>query len=146
MGFISFLKAAEQKLASILSFAAKAAPEGAIIADTIAAAAGFPEAKIFIDRIAALLSGAGAVVTATAGAAGNGAAKLAVAAPMVDALLKNSGFLSDKVIADEAKWSAAVTGIARHFADLFNSLAPASQSASQSPEPPAPAVPTNVGG
>jgi hypothetical protein len=125
MGFISWLKAAEQKVASVLKGAAKAEPMAEAIADTVAVAAGFPEAVPFINRIGKLLVGSGAVVTAVQGSEGNGAAKLAIAAPMVDQLFKNSGFLSDKVIADEAKWSAAIVGIASNFADLFNSLAPA---------------------
>ncbi len=123
MSVLSFLKTAEVKVAAIFKGAAKAEPTIAAIADDVAIAAGFPEVVPFINRIGSLLVGAGGVVNAMQGADGNGAAKLAVAAPMVDSLLKNSGFLSDKVIADEQKWSAAVTGIASSFADLLDSVA-----------------------
>jgi hypothetical protein len=124
MSFVSFLKAAEHKVASILKGAAKAEPLAVSIADTAVTVAGFPEFVPMINRIGSILVGSGAVVESISGTQGNGAAKLAIASPMVDALVKNSGFLSDKAIADEAKWSAAITAMTSSFADLLNSVAP----------------------
>lgn len=127
--FLSILKTAEQKVAAVLRGAAKAEPAAVAIADTAAIAAGCPEFVPFIGKIGNVLVGAGAAVDAISAAPGNGAAKLAVAAPLVDQLVKNSGFLSDKVIADEAKWSAAITGITSNLADLLNAVSekPAAQ-------------------
>lgn len=122
MSLKSFLKAAEEKVAAVLKGAAKAEPAAAAIAGDVATALGFPEVVPFINRIGALLVGAGGVVNAIQGANGDGAAKLAVATPLVDNLLKSGGFLSDKVIADEQKWAAAVQGITSHFADLLDSV------------------------
>lgn len=124
MSFTSFLKSMEQKIVAVFKTAAKAEPAAVAIAEGVATAAGFPEVVPFIEKIGGILAASGGVVATLQNGPGDGAAKLALAAPMVDNMLKNSGFLSDKVIADEQKWAAAVTGIASHFADLYNSVAP----------------------
>lgn len=133
MSFVSFLKAAEHKVAAILKGAAKAEPMAVAIADTAVTAAGFPEFVPFIGKIGNILVGAGAAVEAINGTDGNGAVKLAVAAPLVDQLIKSSGFFGDKAIADEAKWNAAITAMTSSLADLLNAVKPAEAAPAATP-------------
>lgn len=124
MSFISFLKSVEQKIAEAIGVVAKIAPVAAVAADAAAIASGNAEVLPFIQKMVTVCTGAGAMVTAVKGTAGTGADKLAAAAPMLDSLVKDSGFLSDKVIADEQKWSKAIVTIAGSFADLFAATTP----------------------
>jgi len=130
---LSVLKTIEHDAAAVLGLAAKLTPEIEAGADLAATAAGYPEIAAAINKIGAVVVGAGAIVTAAKGAAGTGADKLAVAAPQVDAMIKNSGFLGNKAIADLSKWDAAVKGITGYIADLYDSLVekPGATAASQ---------------
>lgn len=51
-----------------------------------------------------------------------GAQKLTASAPLVAQVIMSSSLLVGHVIADQAKFTAAVNGIASNFADLLNSL------------------------
>ena len=59
------------------------------------------------------------------GGGGSGAQKLAAAAPIVQAAIENSGFLSGKKIADLNKYEAAVKAWTSAFVDVLNTLEPA---------------------
>jgi hypothetical protein len=122
MSFLSFLKAAEAKVAVIFKEAAKLEPEAVIIADVGVTAAGFPEFMPFIAKVGNILVAAGGAVTAVQGSAATGVSKLAVAAPLVEQAIQQSGFFGDKVIADSAKWSAAVQTMTGALADMLDSV------------------------
>ena len=119
---VSFLKKAEKDAADAIGVAAKAAPAVAAVAEAGAVATGNAGIVPFIEKMSALTTGAGALVQTVQGAKGTGADKLAVAAPQLDSLLRDSGFLSDKIITDLDKWEKAVESIAGSFADLFASV------------------------
>lgn len=125
MKFLSFLKKAEADMAKGLEIAAKAEPAAANIGGIVAIAAGHPEIAFAIQKIGAVVTGAGALVTTVQGEQGTGAQKLQIAAPLVDQLIKNSGFLNGKEIVDVQKWEKAVAAIAGSTADLYASVQPA---------------------
>lgn len=125
MKFLSFLKKAETDMAKVLEVAAKAEPAAVGIGSVVAIAAGHPEIALAFQKIGAVVTGAGALVTTVQGEQGTGAQKLQIAAPLVDQLIKNSGFLNGKQIADTEKWEKAVAGIAGYTADLYASVVPA---------------------
>jgi hypothetical protein len=118
----SFLKAAEQGVKVVLDGAAKAEPVAVVAADAVATAAGYPEVCLAIQKIGAIVVGAGALVDNASNGSGSGADKLAVAAPQVETLIKSSGFLGTTAVADVSKWDAAIKAITGAFADLFDSL------------------------
>lgn len=121
--FLSFLKASEQDVAKVILGAARVEPilaEGAKLAAT---AAGHPEIGAAIEKIGSVVVGSGALVSAVQGAQGTGVDKLAVATPLVDNLIKNSGFFGTRVVADADKWAAAVEKMTSAVADMYDASA-----------------------
>jgi hypothetical protein len=116
----SFLKSAEQDVAKVLGFAAAVEPVAANIADAVVTAVGHPEVGAAIAKIGSVVVGAGALVTTVSGASGSGADKLSVAAPLVEQLITNSGFLGTRAVADVDKWQAAIKLITGAVADLYD--------------------------
>jgi hypothetical protein len=119
---LSFLKAAEHDAALLIEGAAKIEPQIAEVAGIAATAAGYPEVNVAIQKIGNVIVGAGALISAATNGTGSGADKLATAAPGVEALIKNSGFLGTAAVANVSKWDSAIQAITSGFADLFDSI------------------------
>ena len=135
---VSFLKAAEHDCAVVIEGAA-VAQKVAPAAEAGAAALGYPEVAIAIQKIVSIIVGSGAIVNTATNGTGTGADKLAVAAPQVEALIKSSGVFGAAAIADVNKYDNAIKVITGGFADLVDSHA-LSLSAPAQPAAPPPAA------
>lgn len=120
---MSFLKAAEHDAAVVIedvaAVGAKVAPE----AELGAAALGYPEVSMAIQKIFSLITGAGAIVNTATNGTGSGADKLAIAAPAVEKLITGSGVFGKAVVADVNKYDNAIKVITGGFADLMDAHA-----------------------
>lgn len=120
--FHSFLKKAEADFAKILQEGAKLEPGIAAGASIVAVACGHPEIAFAIQKIGSVVAGAGGLVTTVQGTAGTAEQKIAVAAPLVDQLIKNSGFLGGRAITNETKWAAAMAQLADVVGAMYDSV------------------------
>jgi hypothetical protein len=140
MSFTSALKTAEADAAKAWKFIQGEAPVLDVVADSVAVASGNASAVATIDKIAAVVTNAGAIAT-TVNAQATGADKLNVAAPAVDALIKSSGFLGKSAVANVSKWDAAIKAITGAVADLLDSIeAKPATTATTAPAPAPPVV------
>jgi hypothetical protein len=137
----SFLKAAEHDVAIVIEDAATVAPKVAEVAEGAAVSLGYPEVAVFLQKALSLIVGAGAIVSQSTNGTGSGLDKLAVAAPLVDNLIKGSGFLGANAVADVSKYDNAVKVITGGLADLGDSLAKASAPVAANPAPGASSAP-----
>ena len=119
-GFLGFIK-------KIGSIAVKAINISAAVSPAVAAVlatTGHADVASTLMKVENLAIGVEVTGTAIASAPLTGAQKLAVLAPSVDNLIKNSGFLSNRAIADAAKWDAAVAAFSSAIVDLSNATTP----------------------
>jgi hypothetical protein len=139
MSVTSVLKVAEQDAAKAFKWLLSEAPLVEGVAETVAVVSGNASVVPFIEKVSSIVTNAGAIATSV-NAAATGADKLAVAAPAVDSLIKNSGFLGTTAIADVSKWDTAVKAITGAFADLLASLEAKKPVAAPAPVAEQPAV------
>lgn len=119
MSFLGFLKGAGKVLGIGLRDAVKLAP----VAEEVAGVAGFPEVAIAIKTFEGVFAGVEAVAVSTQGLPGPDKLKMAV--PAIESVIKNSGWLNGRQIADLSKWDKAIADLSSAFVDLSNSTTPA---------------------
>ena len=129
----SFLKVAEKDVLLAVSKAGTVLPilggAAKVAADVTGNSSIDPVIDAWVNKIAVLCSGAGAMVNAAQGS-GSGADKAAAVASVLNTTIKNSTLVSATGIADENKYSDAVLALAGAAGQLFDSLKPAAAPAS----------------
>lgn len=119
---MSFLKTLGSDLKKVFSVVVKGTAEVAKVSQVVATID--PELAPVADGLTALAGVVAGVETigqsiATQAA---GETKLQAAIPLAEAVLKSSGLMDGKVVADATKYATALKGFVSNFADLLNSL------------------------